>query len=1475
MNELGRKVAFAAGMWIAVAAPVVAIGRGEVERDERPVASTEVPEAFRTAASRARTASECFERARGVLDGWWALRDPVTGLIPRRVDDPRWAPADNAADCFPFLVLAARFTEPERLDELREMMRREVELTTRLGWLPDWYSIPRRRFVHAEPDLERIVFGAAEYAKDGLNPLIELDGLEPWGARMRQLLDGIIERECVESDFGLLPAADTETNGELLQSLTRFYFATGDERYIELAERIGDAYCLEVLPNSGWIPAHQWDFTEHRAIRDVFNLNDHGNEIVGGLAELLIAVRAEKRESAQRYREPLLRMFFTLLEKARNEDGLWYSLIRPSTGEVLSKDTPDTWGYALAATLAVGYALAEPAFWSAAREALENIDQERYLEWNGADSYADSIEGGLLLLNRFPERAGFRWLEKVLPRFYACQELPRDGGTGIVEGWYGDGNYARTALMVALFATQGAFVQPWCETIELGGETEAGTLRLSLRANAPWSGRLHLDHPRHRDHFHLPWDWPRLNSFPEWFTVEPGELYTVCTITDDGGFVERESRRLGLELLEGLPIELDAGEALYLTVERAGEAPFGEERGPADPLAHLERTAGDPALVASTLLADHESYAGETYRWTKDAPIEWRVTREAGPIDGTLWLRWGSKDDARAGRVVIGEHEIELEDGGWDGFSWLEVDVPAAWWSGSTLDVCVEAPHDGGKAAFLSSMRLRATRFDAEPEGFSLRRDALQFEGSWRGQNNIPGYLGRGFLVSNAKGVATEPVRYEMTDAALPPEPLFVWVRGYEGDGMDRSFEVSIGGQRLEPTHRGKYAGRFSWQLAGHVQADGPTSLIEVFDSGDGFECFDELWLTTDPFFDPGAWRRIARNLFEPDPADDFLDRVIERCAEDAEAAHRRIAATQDDRDRWRAERARLQLRLRGALGLEPLPPLTPLNARTLGVLERDGYRIERSVFESRPGFPVTANLYLPAGDPNVRRPAVVCPTGHWDLAKTEPEVQSRCIGLALQGYVALTYDPFGQGERDVPGNDHYEYFRSIAVGRNNMSFMVWDTMRAIDYLLERPEVDPERIACTGCSGGGLNTLYAAAIDERIAVAVPVVYVSTLREFLGTRYSHCPCSHVNGLATFADMGDVVALNAPRPTLLITASRDPSFTPKGAYNAAEEARGAFEVLGAPEALRVHEVDAKHGYDREMREAMYGWLALHLLHEGDGSPSPEPTLETEEDLTALHCFEGGHVPEEWSTVRELNLAQARELAAVEPLSPRDVQRELAAWLGEIEPAREEPPDAGLLELRRRLDPDDARIPIAFATRAGPPIRGYRVAGTDDAEALTVFFHEGGTGAAHRKLVAEVEQQAPAYVLELRWTDGGIAEHVLATDAHLSGVPLLVRYARAVAEILESLRLQLAPGQRPILLVEGPRASWAVSLARIACATGEKEWTRLLHAGELAPLSPDGVGLFEGEIPEPDALAWRLLELGDWNRLREVETSLCEDE
>jgi hypothetical protein len=496
-----------------------------------------------------------FCRALGVLDVWWATRDPGTGLYPRRLDQPVWSPQDNAADMFPFLALTAYYLAPERLDEILQIIPKEKQLTDRLGVLPDWYSITNRAFVYTNADLPRLIFNAAEYCKDGLIPMTEVMGRGPWVDRMIELTDATFERAAVQSDFGALPADDTEVNGDILQTLARLHCMTRERKYLERAERIGDAYCFEALPKNGGLPAYRWDFQKHEVIKDFLNLNDHGNELVGGLAELYVVAKALHPEKAERYRAPLAAMFDRLLAKARNDDGLWYNLIRSSTGEPLNQETPDTWGYALSGTATFGTATGDTAMLDAVKNALRHIDRPRYLHWGDADAYADSIEGALYLLNRFPTREGFDWLEKMMPLFLGKQ---RDDG--IVEGWYGDGNYARTALLAARYYTQGAICRPWRNDLRFGALRDGNRLTMALTAEKNWEGKIIFDQPRHRQILKLPVNYARLNEWSEWFTVEADHRYRVKA--DNA----KPEIKTGAELVAGIPVQVKAGKNRRLEI---------------------------------------------------------------------------------------------------------------------------------------------------------------------------------------------------------------------------------------------------------------------------------------------------------------------------------------------------------------------------------------------------------------------------------------------------------------------------------------------------------------------------------------------------------------------------------------------------------------------------------------------------------------------------------------------------------------------------------------------------------------------------------------------------------------------------------------------------------------------------------------------------------------------------------------------
>lgn len=353
----------------------------------------------------------------------------------------------------------------------------------------------------------------------------------------------------------------------------------------------------------------------------------------------------------------------------------------------------------------------------------------------------------------------------------------------------------------------------------------------------------------------------------------------------------------------------------------------------------------------------------------------------------------------------------------------------------------------------------------------------------------------------------------------------------------------------------------------------------------------------------------------------------------------------------WQEHRGQIRAAvLRGLYPEGRLPERTPLNARVTRTLPGSGYRVENVIFESRPGFFVVGNLYLPEGAGPF--PAMVNPIGHWGLGKVVEQVQSRCIGLARRGVAAFAIETVGAMERAAPGNHHDVGLASVLVGQTDVGVQVWDAMRAVDYLQSRPEIDSNRIGSTGVSGGGLITLYLSALDERIVCAVPVCYVVTYDSLWSTGIWHCVCSHFPGLLTRADMGQVAALVAPRPQLLMHGTQDDMFVTWGSRLAYQETREIYALYRAEERVRLFESDCPHDYNQEMREVMYGFVARWLQGQASEAPQAEAPYALR-DSTALFCG----IPPESLTLRDLAQAEADRFALPMPAKREDWLRRRA--------------------------------------------------------------------------------------------------------------------------------------------------------------------------------------------------------------------------
>ncbi len=342
------------------------------------------------------------------------------------------------------------------------------------------------------------------------------------------------------------------------------------------------------------------------------------------------------------------------------------------------------------------------------------------------------------------------------------------------------------------------------------------------------------------------------------------------------------------------------------------------------------------------------------------------------------------------------------------------------------------------------------------------------------------------------------------------------------------------------------------------------------------------------------------------------------------------------NREEWLARRPVVREKLIEALG--GFPERTPLNARITGRIERDDYTIEKVVYESRPGFLVTGALYLPHLDHPV--PGVFCPHGHWGEGRYAADVQRRMIGMVRRGYVVLSIDFVGKNDREA--QNHNSRIAFLA-GLTTQGVQVWDNIRGIDYLCSRPEVIAERIGCTGCSGGGNQTMYVSALDERITACAPVCSVE-----LGECYMHkrfCTCETVPGLRRFADLVDVCGLIAPRALLLVHGMLDLGFQIDSARKAFARIRQIYQGLAVPERIDHFVSYDTHAYNREMREAVYAWFDRNLKGlEPPYAPEAEGPIEADADLS---CLPDG-LPEGSQTLVSLYHQAAKGLPPRPPVS-----------------------------------------------------------------------------------------------------------------------------------------------------------------------------------------------------------------------------------
>ncbi|WP_119080600.1 alpha/beta hydrolase [Chitinophaga alhagiae] len=447
--------------------------------------------------------------------------------------------------------------------------------------------------------------------------------------------------------------------------------------------------------------------------------------------------------------------------------------------------------------------------------------------------------------------------------------------------------------------------------------------------------------------------------------------------------------------------------------------------------------------------------------------------------------------------------------------------------------------------------------------------------------------------------------------------------------------------------------------------------------------------------------------------------------------------AAQHGLSAWQQRQQGIRNNLEEMLG--PFPEKTPLRPKVMREVRKAGYRVEHVVFESQPSFYVTASLYIPAGLKN-KAPAILYCSGHSNTGYRSAAYQRVILNLVKKGFLVLAFDPIGQGERlqyvnretgksrfKWPTWEHsYPGAQLFITGSSMARYMIWDGIRAIDYLVSRPEVDPQRIGVTGRSGGGTQSAYIAALDKRVKAAAPENYVTSYTRLLQSiGPQDAEQNFPQAIARGFDIGDLLLARAPAPTLMITTSRD-IFSIQGSMETAEEIKAAYTAYNKPGNFRMVTDDAAHASTEKNRAAMYAFFQQHLGNPGNGkdeeiTPLTEAELQVTTTGQVLTSLQG-------ETVFSLNLREADRLNG-----QLQKKRQQPAYLaGAVQQARElsgyrAPGVAEKPVFTGRLQKDGYTIEKAFIKGEGDyPVPFITLRPESGGSKAVIYLHPAGKAA-----------------------------------------------------------------------------------------------------------------------------------------------------
>ena len=536
---------------------IIPIEKNQEDYFENYLTYLENKEYFEAAKINSKLSSSISSSLLNFNKGWMETQNEETLLIGYR---PYWesqyhlyVPEQSGADFFPFLYIASNLFDNSSFHKVSWWLKDHKELIDANG-LPLVFDVYNKEPI--QRDLDSQIFGASELVKDGFIPLIEFYGPEHISLNLSEQMILSIFNTCSKSSkMGCIPSQNSEVNGELLISLSRMYLYTKDKKYLKMGLPIYTKYISKILPSNNYLPCQYLKKNKESCNSNDFSTGDHSNEIVVGLVEFNHVLKLETYDT-NRSDFVLRKMLDHLSKYALDKNGFWIRKGK-SNGK-----TPyiDTWGYLHNAYfLARSNKITNISFINLSLSNLNN--NSIYSFAYNLDGVADSTEGTIYLQKVSKDNLNFQTITKNI--FYL---LKGQKNNGMYMKNYKDGNVARTLTLAYFYYTHGTHTIPWEPNLSLGSIQINESLYIYLQSNNSWSGSLIFDTPRSKEWTEQNY-YPRINSWPEWFTIDRTKIYNVS--------INNKSQTIkgSLIIQNGINMSLDSNKKNYIKIKKITKSP--------------------------------------------------------------------------------------------------------------------------------------------------------------------------------------------------------------------------------------------------------------------------------------------------------------------------------------------------------------------------------------------------------------------------------------------------------------------------------------------------------------------------------------------------------------------------------------------------------------------------------------------------------------------------------------------------------------------------------------------------------------------------------------------------------------------------------------------------------------------------------------------------------------------------------------